>query len=371
MIYLDNAATTLRKPPEVASAMRRALENCGGAGRGGHAAAARAAQEIYQCREAAAGLFHMKDPARVILTANATQALNLAIKGLAGPGARVLISGFEHNAVTRPLAALGAQGVKTVILPTPLFEPEMALHLFEEALSDGGAALCVCIHVSNVFGYVLPVERIAALCRDKGVPLIVDASQSAGILPIEGDSGPIWCMPGHKGLYGPQGTGMLLLPPGMELPPQCHGGTGGNSRSPDMPSFYPDRLEAGTHNAPGAAGLAAGIRFVKKKGNGRADSALLKRAADLLSVIRGVRVYTAPHFFCQTGVVSFTVREDDSEWAADALSEQGIAVRGGLHCAPLAHKTADTFEKGAVRVSLSHFTAPKDIDALARAVAKI
>jgi selenocysteine lyase/cysteine desulfurase len=241
LIYLDNAATTLHKPPEVNAAIHRALKTCGGSGRGGHAAAQAAAETLFECREAAAELFSMSEPERVILTCNATHSLNTAIKSLAKPGKTVLISGYEHNAVVRPLRSLEETGIKTLTLPSPLFAPEAAARRFEEAL-DNTADVClvVCIHVSNVFGFILPVEQIAKLCRAREIPMVVDSSQSAGMLPVKGDLYPYWCMPGHKSLYGPQGTGLLLVPPGGSLEPLMQGGTGGDSRNRHMPELLPD-----------------------------------------------------------------------------------------------------------------------------------
>lgn len=368
MTYLDNAATTLHKPPEVQAAMRRALETCGGSGRGGHSAAQKAAEILFDCREAAARLFNMSGPERVILTCNATHALNMAIKSLAKPGMTVLVSGYEHNAVMRPLVTLESTGVRTVILSTPLYDQESVVRRFAEALDGGGIGLCVCIHVSNVFGFVLPVERIAGMCRERGIPMIVDASQSAGLLPVEGDSYPYWCMPGHKSLYGPQGTGLLLIPPDGALSPLMEGGTGGDSRSRTMPEYLPERLEAGTHNAPGAAGLAAGIRFVLKNGMGHADP-LTRQAIGELSEIRGISVFSHP--FYHKGPVSFIVDGKDSETVASQLSDRGIAVRGGLHCAPLAHATAGTDATGTVRAAFAHANTKKDATALIRAVKDI
>ncbi|MDR1693095.1 MAG: aminotransferase class V-fold PLP-dependent enzyme [Oscillospiraceae bacterium] len=367
LIYLDNAATTLHKPPEVGQAVLKAINTCGGAGRGGHEAAQKAAEALFSCREEAASLFRMEGPERVILTSNATHALNIAIKGLAKPGKNVLISGYEHNAVVRPLKSLERLMIKTVTLTTPLFEPEAVLQAFGEALDDS-VGLCVCTHMSNVFGFVFPVEKIAALCKERGVPMIVDASQAAGLLPIDGDLYPYWCMPGHKSLYGPQGTGLLLIPPGGSLPPFMEGGTGGDSRSLGMPEYLPDRLEAGTHNAPGAAGLAAGLRFVRKNGYDYADS-LLKKAVETVVGIRGIRVYA--RLSCQKALFSFTVDGKDSETIAAALSEREIAVRGGLHCAPLAHISAGTDAQGTVRVAFSYTNRPADVTALARALQAI
>lgn len=368
MIYLDNAATTHPKPPEVRQAMRRALERCGGAGRGGHAAARAASDVLFRCRETAAAFFGMRDPERVVFTHNATHALNLAIQSLSVPGKTTLLTSMEHNAVYRPALALQKRGVPLRVLHTPLFEPEVALHVFEEAV-DESVGLVVCTHVSNVFGYVLPVERIAALCRQRGVPMIVDASQSAGHLPVRGDLYPYWCMPGHKGLYGPQGTGLLLVPPQGTLAPLLYGGTGGASQQPDMPELLPERLEAGTQNAHGIAGLEAGIRYTQARGG--TNQTLLRQAVEALSYLRGLRVYSAPHLFCQSGLFSFTVTGMHSETVAQRLDEAGIAVRAGLHCAPLAHRTADTEAQGTVRVSFSHASSARDVNALVRTVKKL
>jgi selenocysteine lyase/cysteine desulfurase len=329
-----------------------------------------AAETLFDCREAAAELFSMSEPERVILTCNATHSLNMVIKSLAKPGKTVLISGYEHNAVLRPLRALESAGVKTLPLPTPLFDADAAARRFEEALnSSADVCLVVCIHVSNVFGFILPVERIAGLCRAGGIPMVVDSSQSAGLLPVEGDLYPYWCMPGHKSLYGPQGTGLLLVPPGGDaINPLMEGGTGGDSRNSHMPTLLPDRLEAGTHNAPGAAGLTAGIRFVLKNGLGQTDE-ITRRAALELSAIKGVCVYYGA--FAHTGPISFTIEGKDSETVATQLSDRNIAVRGGLHCAPLAHETAGTAQSGTVRAAFSHANAPSDLTALIRAVREI
>jgi selenocysteine lyase/cysteine desulfurase len=325
-----------------------------------------ASEALYECREEAARLFSMSAPERVIITSSATHSLNIAIKSLAKPGKTVLVSGYEHNAVIRPLNAL--ETTKTITLPTPLFDPEMAVRAFEKAVESDDVCLVVCIHVSNVFGYVLPVERIAELCRLRGVPMIVDASQSAGLLPVNGDLYPYWCMPGHKSLYGPQGTGLLLIPPGGTLTPLIEGGTGGDSRNRHMPEFLPDRLEAGTHNTPGAVGLTEGIRFVQKHSID-ASVAMTRQAVESLSQIPGVRVYYGSH--CHTGPVSFTIKGKDSETAASMLSDWNIAVRGGLHCAPLAHSTAGTDAEGTVRIAFSHTNTSRDVSALVRAVGEI
>ena len=282
MIYLDSAATTFQKPPAVGRAMTEALASMSSPGRGGHPLAMRAADTAFRCRTELAELFGLDGPEGVAFTLNATHALNIAIKSLVPPGGRVVISGYEHNAVTRPLTALKA---KVSAAGGPLFDQEAAIRAFDELIAPG-VDVVICNHVSNVFGFVQPVEKVAALCRSRGVPLIVDASQSAGILPINMKSlGAAYiAMPGHKGLYGPQGTGVLLCGDGQIPRPLLEGGTGSISLSQEMPDFLPDRIEAGTHNMPGIAGLLAGVRFVRRQGTQtilRHEHALTCRTADL------------------------------------------------------------------------------------------
>lgn len=263
MIYLDSGATTLEKPPAVARAMAQAVGEMSSPGRGNYPASQKAARTAYDCREAAAELFHVPAPEQVIFTCNATHGLNIAIRTLVRPGCRVAVSGYEHNAVTRVLHSI--PGVEIMVADAPLFRPEQTLEGFHTALRRGVDAV-ICNHVSNVFGCVQPVEELAGLCRRTHTPLIVDASQSAGILPVLlADWGAAFvAMPGHKGLYGPQGTGLLLC--GAEASPLLYGGTGSASRRQTMPIDLPDRLEAGTHNMPGIAGLLEGLRFVSHAG---------------------------------------------------------------------------------------------------------
>ena len=361
MIYLDSAATTLQKPAAVAAASARAINNLASPGRGGHRPAMAAAETAFTCREAAARLFHVDDPERVVFTFNATHGLNIAIKTLAWPGSRVVISGYEHNAVTRPLHALGAD---IRVARSPLFDQEAALAAFGREL-DRGADLAVCTHVSNVFGFILPIEGIAGLCRERGVPLIVDASQSAGAIPLDFAAlgAAFIAMPGHKGLYGPQGTGLLLC--GADPVPLLEGGTGSESRRQSMPEFLPDRLEAGTHNIAGIAGLLEGLRFLERRGV--ADIAahetdLIRRMGEGLADIPGVEPFRTSSPEVQAGVLSFRVAGRDCEELGDALGSRGIALRAGLHCAPLAHETAGTLETGTLRASVSAFNTRREID---------
>ena len=372
MIYLDSAATTFQKPRSVAEAMVRALASMSSPGRGGYPAAMAAADAALDCRTELAELYRAPSPERVVFTLNATHALNIAIKSLVPPGGRAVISGYEHNAVTRPLRALGA---RVSAASAPLFRPDAAAESFDRLIRPGVDAV-ICNHVSNVFGFVQPVEAVAALCRDRGVPLIIDASQSAGILTLDMAAlgAAFIAMPGHKGLYGPQGTGVLLCGEGVPVRTLLEGGTGSDSARQEMPDFLPDRLEAGTHNMPGIAGLLAGVRFVRKLGPEaicEQERRLTLRAAEGLRRIGGLRVYARPDLAAQAGVLSLVPEGMDAEVLGQALAERGIAVRAGLHCAPLAHRTAGTLDTGTVRVSFSHWNTEEEADRLTAAVREI
>lgn len=364
MIYLDNGATSFHKPPQVRRAVLDAMDHCANPGRGGYRAAMEAANRVYRCREAAGELFGC-EPDQVVFTSNCTHGLNIAIRTLVRPGDKVVVSGFEHNAVTRPLHGLGA---KITVAGRKLFDWADTLAEFEAAL-DRGADAAVFTHVSNVFGYILPVHEMAAMCRRRGVPFIVDAAQSAGILPVSlADWGAEFvAMPGHKGLLGPQGTGLLLCK-GMPEP-LLMGGTGSESQNQDMPDFTPDRAEAGTLNVPGIAGLGASLRWLQQTGLER----IFKRERDAAKVCAegleklGMKVFHGPH---QAGTVSF-VPGCDCEEAADVLAKQGIAVRAGLHCAPFAHESAGTLDTGTVRVSFGHDASSGQIRALLQGSAKL
>lgn len=364
MIYLDSGATSFRKPPAVYQAVEKAMASCASPGRGGYGAAMEAARQVYGCREEAGKLFHCPVE-RIALTMNCTHGLNIAIRSMLKPGAKVVISGFEHNAVTRPLHAMKAQ---ITVAGRKLFSWEDTLEDFRKALEthpDGA----VFTHVSNVFGYVLPVEEMAAMCREKGVPFILDAAQSAGTLPIDFEAlgAEFIAMPGHKGLLGPQGTGLLLCKGSPR--PLLYGGTGSASREQNMPEELPDRLEAGTLNVPGYAGLAEGIRYVRKTGVDaicRREHQQMIRCVDGLKRL-GMDVYAGEH---QAATVSFRTGED-CETAARILADQGIAVRAGLHCAPLAHESAGTLETGTVRVSFGFDAGDGQTQGLLRAVSKL
>ena len=363
MIYLDSGATSFPKPPEVTEAVLRAMETCGNPGRGGYEAARAAGNTVYTCREEAGMLFGC-EPEQVVMTGSCTQGLNIAIRSLFQKGDRVAISGFEHNAVTRTLYGLG---MKPVIAGRRLFDWENTLQEFEKAL-DQGAAGAVFTHISNVFGYILPVEKMAELCKKRNLPFILDGAQSAGCadLNLQKLGADFIALPGHKGLLGPMGTGLLLCRnPGKPL---LFGGTGNLSRQQEMPSFLPEQMEPGTLNVPGIAGLAAGIRLVRKLGPeqiGKREQQQAEAAAEGLKKL-GMQVFSGPH---QGGTVSF-LPPGDCELMAQALEEKNLAVRAGLHCAPLAHESAGTLKTGTVRVSYGIYADFYQTQALLQALSK-
>ena len=345
MIYLDNGATSFPKPASVIRAVGTAAAKMSNPGRGGYPTALAAANTIYRCREAAGEMFGC-DPERVVLTANCTQGLNMAIRTLVKPGDRVVVSGFEHNAVTRPLHLLGAE---IVVAGRKLFDWEDTLTEWARALEQKPKA-AIFTHVSNVFGYILPVERLAAMCRERGIPFIIDAAQSAGVLELsmKATGADFIAMPGHKGLLGPTGTGLLLC--GRNPDVWVAGGTGSDSIRQEMPEFLPDRAEAGTANVPGAAGLLAGMAEVKGLGDiAQREAREAARCAEGLRKL-GLEVFSGPH---QAGTLSVRT-PGDCEEAAAALARRGIAVRAGLHCAPMAHESAGTLDTGTLRISFGH-----------------
>ena len=362
MIYFDSAATTFQKPPAVAAAMQEALKTMSSPGRGGYPAAMGASETAFQCRSELAEMFGVGNPERVVFTSNATHGLNIAIKSLVPMGGRAVVSGYEHNAVTRPLKALGAE---IAVAEAPLFDQTAAAAAFDRLVVPGVDAV-ICNHISNVFGFILPVEKIAAMCRERGVPFVIDASQSAGVLPLDMErlGAAFIAMPGHKGLYGPQGTGVLLCGENVPVQPLINGGTGSLSIQQEMPDFLPDRLEAGTHNMPGIAGLLAGVRFVLQRGMADIfdrERRLALLAAEGLRMIPGVKVFAMPGLREQAGVLSFVPGRKGVEEVGGSLAEKGIAIRSGIHCAPFAHQSAGTLDTGTVRLSFSDFNTREEV----------
>lgn len=363
MIYLDHGATSFPKPKAVTDAVQRAMQTCANAGRGGYRQAMAASQTLFSCREKAEKLFDC--PAeQVVFTQNCTHGLNIAIHSLVKPSGKVLITGFEHNAVTRPLYARKAT---VLVAGRKLFDWEDTLEQFEKGLKQG-VSCAVFTHCSNVYGYILPVEQMAALCRQYEVPFIIDAAQSAGALPVKFRQlgADFIAMAGHKGLLGPMGTGILLC--GREPEPLLQGGTGTHSKSRFMPKDLPEALETGTVNVAGIAGLEAGLALVtaqtpEKIGN--REQKLVQLCADGLEKL-GCRVFRGAH---QLGTVSFTGKTD-CEVLAQQLGEKGVCVRAGLHCAPLAHESGKTLDTGTVRVAVGYNTTPQQIRAFLNVLKK-
>lgn len=343
--------------------MQIALERYGAnPGRSGHEMSLRTAEQLYQCRETAAAFFGAPDPSRVIFVQNCTMALNMVIKGLLQNGGRALVSDLEHNAVMRPLHALSEGGV-------PRFDTAAVYHgdtertvaSFRQKITPQTRCI-VCLHASNVFGTVLPIRELGRLAHAHGIPLVVDAAQTAGALPIhmQNDGIDYLCVAGHKGVYGPMGTGILLLREGRELPPLLHGGTGSASHSPLQPEEYPERLESGTPNVVGICGLCAGLQWVSRYGAesiGRREMQWLQRVYEGLARHRQIKLYTPlPEYGKSSAVISFNVVGRSGEEVAQYLNTQHIAVRAGLHCAPAAHCRFGTLSVGTVRISPCAFT---------------
>lgn len=378
MIYLDNAATTFPKPQSVIREVNAALTRYGAnPGRSGHNMAMKAGSVIYDCRVKLSELFNAGNEENVVFTLNCTHALNTVLKGMLKPGDHVVISDLEHNSITRPLKALEKLGVTYTQATVYENDNDKTVRSFREAI-NGDTRLIACTHASNVWGFRLPIERLAALAHEYGVEILVDAAQSAGVVPIDfADAGIDYlCMPGHKGLYGPTGTGVMIAKNPDRLTPLMHGGTGSSSISNEHPDFMPDKFECGTANVIGIAGLLRGVEFVTARGCDRIFSHEMKLIRILyegLSKNKKVKLYTQyPNDKCYVPLLSFNVKDKDSETVARHLNKNfGIAVRAGLHCAPSAHMKMGTQDAGAVRVSPSVFTSEYEMQRFLNAINKI
>ena len=372
MIYLDNAATTLQKPPEVGQAMLAALQTAGNPGRGAHEPPLHAARLVYGAREVLAELFHAESPACIAFAANATQALNTALCGLLAPGDHVLTTVCEHNSVLRPLYRLRGQGVQVEFVGVDA-QGKLRCEQFVQRLRPNTKAIVV-THASNVTGCVTDLVRVSAFAKAHGLLMIVDAAQTAGARPIDvQELGlDVLCFTGHKALLGPQGTGGLYVRPGLQMAPLVVGGSGVHSFAEAHPSEMPTALEAGTLNVPGLAGLEAGVRWILAQGVEELcakETTLARLFYENVRGIPGVIVYggcpAGPH----APIVSLNLAGEDSARVADALWEDyGICVRAGAHCAPLMHKALGTVEQGAVRFSFSHQNTAQEALAAAAAL---
>lgn len=375
MIYLDNAATTLHKPPAVAEAVKNAILTAGNPSRGAHGVSLSASRMVFETRSKLARLFGCPRADHVVFTANSTEALNMAIYGLIAPDDHVISTDLEHNSVLRPLYDLQTRGAAVDFVPAD--KTGNIRYADMEALFRPDTKAVVCTHASNLTGNLLDIARIGAMAHAHGALLVVDASQTAGAVPIDmAQMGiDVLCFTGHKGLLGPQGTGGLCIRPGVELRPLLRGGTGIHSYDRDQPQEYPARLEAGTLNSHGIAGLNTALDFILERGVqaiGARERALMRRFYDGVRAVPGVTVYGdfAPQE--RTAIVALGIRDYDSAEVADALfADYGIAVRAGAHCAPRMHQALGTTAQGAVRFSFSYFNTEEEADAAIRAVREL
>ena len=376
MIYLDNAATSWPKPPGVARAMSNALTSgMGNPGRTSHRLSMDAAVMVQECRENLAQLFAIANPLRICFTSNATEALNLAIKGVLSPGDHVICSSMEHNSVWRPLVALEERSVElTVVEADPNGITDVAS--IERSIKVNTKVIAV-LHASNVNGAIQPVAEIGRIARERGIAMLVDAAQTAGSIPIDVEAMHVdlLAFPGHKGLLGPQGTGGLFVNERVNLRPLKEGGTGSDSNSPHQPLYYPDKLESGTLNVPGIAGLNQSVRYLLQKSVAqiaRREATLTRRLLAGLMKIDGVTVYGPPAEMPRAAVVSFNLRCMDPVIVAKELERRGdIACRPGWHCAALAHRTQGTQDTGTVRLSPGSFTKMTEIETVLGIVSEL
>lgn len=368
MINFDNSATSFPKPPEVRKAVLKALDVYGGnPGRGGHKLSLDTAEKVYDVRQSAAELFGAQAE-NTVFTANCTMALNMAVKGIMDGGGHIIISGYEHNAVLRPVYAMAkARRVTFSLLPV-YDDDDRTIEELRRLIRNDTRCVC-CTVASNVSGRILPYREIARVCRAHGICFIADAAQAAGLLPVTLNDGfDFICTAGHKALYGPPGTGLLVSNGEYTLSTIIEGGTGTNSADPEQGDQMPERLESGTVNTAGILGLGAGIEFVKQK----TPAALMKKELELVrrfensaGRIPGVKLYPCAR---RVPISSFNLRGMNSQALSMKLSERGFALRGGLHCAGLAHRSMGTLNQGTVRLSPGAFSTAKEIDMLAAAL---
>jgi cysteine desulfurase family protein len=348
----------------------------GNPGRSGHARGLEAGREVLRAREMMAALFGITDATRIIFTKNATEALNMAIRSALKPGSHAVITSLEHNAVWRPLQALADKGGVSYSIVQCEKDGSLDLDGMRHALKEN-TSLVVCLHGSNVIGNLLPIDKVAEIAAERSIPVLVDAAQTAGRVELHPEELGIQyvAFTGHKELFGPQGTGGLFIAPGVEVEPLVYGGTGSLSQDSGQPEFLPDRCESGTVNGPGLSGLHAGVEFVLKMGIAeirRHEERLMRRLTGGLEAMPGITLYGPAAWEQRIGILSFNLHGFTSSEVATRLHDNyGIAVRAGLHCAPLAHRTIGTLESGTVRASFSYFNTEDDVDRLLQAMADI
>lgn len=373
MIYLDNAATTFPKPESVYAKMDDCMRNyCANPGRSGHKMAMESARVVEETRDIIAKLFNIKNPMDVVYTFNATDSLNLAIKGFLKPGDHVITTTMEHNSVLRPIMELENIGVEHTFVQADE-EGRIDPKDVETAIKDNTKLIAI-IHASNVTGTLIDIETIGKIAKNHGITYLVDASQSAGIYDIDVDKLNIdmLAMPGHKGLLGPQGTGVLYVNNKIRLHSQREGGTGSKSEEIIQPDLYPDKYESGTHNTPGIVGLGAGVEFLLETGLDnirKHEEELSQYMIDEILKIEGVKLYGPKSAKERAAVIAVNIKDLDSGEVTFRLDREfGIATRSGIHCAPLAHKSIGTLKQGAVRFSLGYFTTKEEVEEAIKAI---
>ena len=375
MIYLDSAATSYHKPDGVARAVAEAISHMGNPGRGAHEASLDASRVVYGTREKMAELFGAEEASQIVFTANSTESLNIAIQGLLDPGDHVITTVMEHNSVLRPLYLCQQRGVSLTILPfsaAGTVTPEAI-----EAVIRSNTRMIVCTHGSNLTGDLNDLEAIGRVCKKHHLLFVVDASQTAGVFPIQMDSMNIdvLCFTGHKSLMGPQGTGGMCVRKGVRIRPLLVGGSGIDSYSKIHPQVMPIALEAGTLNAHGIAGLSAALDFIKKVTPDvirQSEEELTRRFVSQIKSIPGVKLYGNYEQFPRAPILSLNIMDYDSGEIADVLAQDyGIMTRAGAHCAPLMHEALGTKSQGAVRFSFSYFNTEEEIDQAANAIREL
>ena len=376
MIYLDNAATTFPKPEAVYDSMMDCMKNyCANPGRAGHKLAMKAAREIYDTRENIAKLFNIDNPMNIVFTNNATDSLNLAIKGVVSTGDHIITTSMEHNSVIRPIKALEKLGIENTIVECDK-EGFLDINNLEKAIKPN-TRLIVTTHASNVCGTLIDIKAVSEVAKSNNILYLVDASQTAGVynIDLKEIEADMVAAPGHKGLLGPQGTGILYIREGLNLDILKEGGTGSKSEDLFQPELLPDKYESGTHNTPGIVGLNEGIKFIFNEGIDKIkqhEEELCKYMLERLEEVPNIKIYGPKDASKRASVITINIGNMDSGEITFLLdSEYNIATRSGIHCAPLAHKTLGTLEQGAVRFSIGYFNTKEEIDISIEALKEI
>ncbi len=376
MIYLDNAATTFPKPESVYNAISDCMKNyCANPGRAGHKLSMRAAREIYNARENIAKLFNIDNPMNIIFTSNATDSLNLAIKGSVNENDHIITTSMEHNSVIRPIKALEAYGVENTVVNCDK-HGFLNIEDLEKAIKPN-TKLIVTTHASNVCGTLVDIKKVGEIAKKHKILYLVDASQTAGVYNIDTKEMNIDMLaaPGHKCLFGPQGTGILYIREGLNVNILKEGGTGSKSEDLFQPNLVPDKYESGTHNTPGIAGLNAGVKFILEQGIDnirKHEEDLCQYMMDKLNEVPNVIIYGPQNVKYKAAVIALNLGNMDSGEVTFLLDSQyDIAVRSGIHCSPLAHMTLGTLEQGVVRFSLGYFNTKEEIDKVIDALKEI